>query len=86
MSLTYRNRSINLVCKSIERLLYETDIGRLWVNNSSTSVCKKGILKNFAKFTQAPVPEPPACNFTKKETAAQVLSCEFCKTFKRRFS
>ena len=28
---------------------------------------------------------PEACNFIKKETLAQVLSCEFCKIFKNTF-
>ena len=42
--------------------------------------CKKGVLKNFAKF------RPHVCNFIKKETLAQVLSCEFCKISKNTFS
>ena len=36
--------------------------------------CKKGVLP------------ASACNFTKKETLAQVFFCEFCKIFKNTFS
>ena len=28
---------------------------------------------------------PHACNFIKKETLAQVFSCEFCEIFKKAF-
>ena len=44
---------------------------------------EKGVLKNFAKFTEKT--ESEACNFIKKETLAQVLSCEFCKILKNTF-
>ena len=37
--------------------------------------CKKGVLRNFA-----------ACNFIKKETLAQVFSCQFCEISKNTFS
>ena len=37
--------------------------------------CKKGVLRNFAE----------ACNFVKKETLAQLFSCEFPKVFKNTF-
>ena len=58
---------------------------------------KKGVLKNFAKIhRKAPVPEslfykvaglkPKACSFIKKETLAQVFSCEFCETSQNTFS
>ena len=36
---------------------------------------KKGVLR-----------KPEACNFIKKETLAQVFSCEFCKISKNTFS
>ena len=48
---------------------------------------KKGFLRNFAKFT-----EKQQCQslflikFIKKETLAQVFSCEFCKISKKTFS
>ena len=37
---------------------------------------RKGVLGNFAKLTGKRL---EACNFIKKETLAQVFSCEFCK-------
>ena len=43
-------------------------------------LCKKAALKNSAKFTGKHL-----CNFIKKETLAQVFSCEFCKNFKNIF-
>ena len=44
--------------------------------------CEKGVLRNFAKFTGT---LPKACNFIKKETLAQVFSCEFCEISKNTF-
>ena len=38
---------------------------------------KKGVLKNFTKFTGKHL-----CQIIKKETLAQVFSCEFCEIFK----
>ena len=46
--------------------------------------CKKGVLINFAKFTGKY--QVAACSFIKKETLAQVFSCEFCKISKNTFS
>ena len=53
---------------------------------------KVGVLKNFAKFTgKHPCQslliklQAEVCNFIKKETAAQVFSCEFCEHFKNTF-
>ena len=40
---------------------------------------KKGVLRNFAKFTGKH-------KKGKKETPAQVFSCEFCNTYKNSFS
>ena len=53
--------------------------------------CKKGVLKNFAKFTGKHLCQNlfsnkftglKACNFIKKETLAQVFPCEFCEIYK----
>ena len=44
-------------------------------SNRPDVFCKKGVLRNFA-----------ACNFIKKETLAQVFSCQFCKISKNTFS
>ena len=55
--------------------------------------CKKGALKHFVKFTGKHLHQGlffnkvagGACNFIKKETQAQVFSCEFCEIFKNTF-
>ena len=53
---------------------------------------KKGILRNFAKFTGKHLCQSlffnkvaGTCNFIKKETLAQVFSCEFCEISKNTF-
>ena len=54
---------------------------------------KKGVLRNFAKFTGKHLYQSLfvnkvaglTCNFIKKESLAQVFSCEFCKIFKNTF-
>ena len=54
---------------------------------------KKGILRNFAKFTVKHLCQSlffnkvtgGACNFIKKETLAQVFSCEVCEISKNTF-
>ena len=55
---------------------------------------KKGVLRNFAKFTGKHLCQSvffnkvavAACNFIKKETQAPVFSCEFCEISKNTFS
>ena len=58
--------------------------------------CKKGFLKNFAKFTGKKLCQslffnkvaslrPKACNFVKKETLAQVFPVNFAKFQKTPF-
>ena len=52
--------------------------------------CKKGVPRNFAKFTgkdlcQSLFSNKVASNFIKKETLAQVFSCQFCETSKNTF-
>ena len=44
---------------------------------------KKGVLRNFAKFTGKDLCQ--SLFFNKKETLAQVFSCEFCDIFKNTF-
>ena len=54
---------------------------------------KKGVLRNFAKFTGKHLCQSlffnqvagGTCNLIKKETLAQVFSCEFCEIFKNTF-
>ena len=55
--------------------------------------CKKGVLRNLPKFTGKHLCRSlffnkvvaEACNFIKKETLAQVFSCEFCEISKNTF-
>ena len=55
--------------------------------------CKKVVLKFHKIHWKTPVLEslshwrcrPKACNFSKKETLAQVFVCEFCEIFKNTF-
>ena len=49
---------------------------------------RKDDLTNFAKFTRKYLHQccnAQACNFVKKETLAQVFSCEFCQICKNNF-
>ena len=58
--------------------------------------CKKGVLRNLAKFTGKHLCQSLffnkvvglrlTYNFIKKETLAQVFSCEFCEISKNTFS
>ena len=58
--------------------------------------CKKDVFENLAKFTGKHLRQglflnkvaglrPKACNFLKKETLAQVLSCECYEVFKNTY-
>ena len=55
--------------------------------------CKKGVFRNFAKFTEKHLYQRLffnevaglACNFVKKESLAQVFSCEFSGISKNTF-
>ena len=50
--------------------------------------CKKGVLKHFAKFTGKHMCQSLFFNkvaVLKKETLAQLFSCEFCKIFRNTF-
>ena len=51
---------------------------------SPGGICKKGFLKNFAKFTGKHLCQSLFFNI-KKETLAQVFSCEFCEISKKSF-
>ena len=46
--------------------------------------CKKGVLRNFAKFTGKHLCQ--SLNSIKKETLAQLFSCEVCEISKNAFS
>ena len=51
--------------------------------------CRKDVLRNFAKFTGKHLCQSlffnKVFNFIKKETLAQVYSCEFCEISKSTF-
>ena len=48
--------------------------------------CKKGVLRNFTKFTGKHLRQSLFFNnFIKKETLAQAFSCEFCEISKNTF-
>ena len=49
--------------------------------------CEKGVLRNFANSQERPAREAlfKACNYIKKESLAQVFSCEFCEISKNTF-
>ena len=51
--------------------------------SKDTEVATRGVLQNFTKFTGKHLCQSL---FIKKETLAQVFSCEFCKIFKNTFS
>ena len=90
----YRGKSPNWISSLIILL-----IKRLFGNVSSSRpevFCKKGTLKNFAKFTGKRLCwslfynniaglSPEACNFIKIEILTQVLSCKFCEVVKNTF-
>ena len=64
---------------AFEQFLSKAEQGTLRSSHPEV-FCKKGVLRNFEKF------RPHACNFIKKETLAQVFSCEFCEISKNTFS
>ena len=69
-------------------------ICRIYRSSPPEVFCKKGILRNYSKFTLKHLCQSLffnkvaglACNFIKKETLAQVFSCEFCEISKNIFS
>ena len=51
-------------------------------------ICKKGVLKNFSKFTGKHLFWSlffAGLRLSKKETLAQVFSCQFCEFYKNTF-
>ena len=42
-------------------------------------------LEQLCCIFQAPIFRPQACNFVKKQTLAEVFSCEFCEISKNTF-
>ena len=62
-----------------------------WQNQSPRGLLKKGVPKNFAKFTGQHLfwilffNKISVCNFIKIETPKHVFSCEFWESFKKIF-
>ena len=57
-------------------------------NSHQRCSMKKGVLRNFAKFTYARTSflielQTEACNFVNKETLVQLFYCEFCEISKK---
>ena len=81
-------------CRTSRKLIERS----LFLRSSRPNVfCKKGVFRQFAKFTGKHLCQslffnkvaglrPKACNFIKKESLAQVFSCEFCEISKNTFS
>ena len=65
-------------------------LGKLFSEaTTGDALSKKGVLKNFAKFTGKYLCQGlffNNVNFIKKETLAQLLSCKFCEISKNAFS
>ena len=61
-------------------------LGKLFSEaTTGDALSKKGVLKNFAKFTRKYLCQGlffNNVNFIKKETLAQLLSCKFCEISK----
>ena len=55
-------------------LIWFHEIDTKYVKKETSTIKKKGIQR-----------KPEACNFIKKETLAQVFSCEFCEFSKNIF-
>ena len=72
------NIDISLHFFSMKNFHREADVQRCSV---------KKVFLNFHKIhRKTPVSAPQACNFIKKETLAQLFSCEFCVISKNTFS
>ena len=79
----------------VKKLLYYSASSFLsahWRSSHWRCSARKGVLGNFVKFLgKHPCQslffnKVAACNFIKKETLAQVFSCEFCVISKNTFS
>ena len=76
--------------RCIRSFSYNIKSHKHWNRSSRPKVfCKKGVLENFAKFTWKHPCQSLSFNkvaFIKKETLAQVFSCEFCEISKNTVS
>ena len=58
---------------------------KMYRSNRPEVFCKKGVVRNFTKFTGKHLCQSLFFNFIKKETLAQVFSCQFCEISKDTF-
>ena len=87
----------NFICKGksgvVTKIKLRTKIkkhNQLYRSSHQRCSLRKGVLRNFAKFTGKHLCQSlffnkvagAACNFIKKETLTQVFSCEFCEISK----
>ena len=80
-------------CRDLTIKSYLNKLSKMFIFRSSHRMCsiKKGILRNFSKFTGKHLCQSlffnkvAACHFIKKETLAQVFSCEFWEISKNIF-
>ena len=76
------------------RCFFLQRVGATHRSSRSEVFCKKDVPSNFAKFTKSICArvsfsirlQAKANNFIKKETLAQIFSCEFCEILKNIFS
>ena len=71
--------------ESLHKKLEESRKTSIYRSSHRRCSIKKGFLRNFSKFIGKHLCGPEPCNFIKKETLAQVFSCEFCEISKNTF-
>ena len=84
----FRNNSRKLDIKKANKFLILWVISTMAKFRSSRPevFCKKGVLKNFAKFTWKYLCQSLFFNkVAKKETLSQLFSCKFCRIVKNTF-
>ena len=77
------------MCFSEIKEFNNEDVRQEWSRSSRPELFYKKVLseisQNSQKNTCARVSEPEAWNFIKKETLAQLFSCEFCEISRNTF-
>ena len=86
-----RNPQISWLLRSQSTIkpLSEAFVRRCSVKNMFLEISQKSQENTCARdsfFNKVAGQRPVACNFIKKESLAQVFSCEFCEIFKSTFS
>ena len=81
-----RGKSWTNVMEKLSKLIIYAVHLELIAEAATRSVLWKKVFQKFHKIDRKrPVPVMQACNSIKKETLAQVLSCEFCEISKNTF-